>query len=168
MYRDGELYVYEAAPKEVRRVSLDTYYQELSRFNHHKWESHQLRLKLYQPKQAYSATELAAIRSFLDEQVGRRYSLKGYLRNKPIDGVHCADLVSSALVRSGRYRFDQTYSVTPAALVEQVKATHEKPIEIDLPPYAKTGTWCERSWNWWSGTLNWCGWACWELWTFAG
>ena len=167
MYRDGKLCVYEAAPKAVRTLSLDDYYQELSRFNRHKWESHHLRLRLYQPKQPYTAKELAAIRAFLDEQIGRRYSIKGYVRAKPNDGIHCADLVSSALIKTGRYRFDETYCVSPAALVEQVKATHEKPIDIELPPYVKTGTWCERSWGWWGGALNWCGWACWEMWTFA-
>lgn len=164
---NGKLFVYEAAPKAVRKISLDDYFQELSRFNLHKWESQRLRLMLYQPKQPYTPQELTAIRAFLEEQVGRRYSIKGYVRKKPSDGIHCADLVSTALVKTGRYRFDQTYAVSPAALVEQVKATHEKPVEIDLPPYEKTGGWCERSWNWWGDLCTWCGWACWEMCTFA-
>jgi hypothetical protein len=167
MYSEGELIVYEAAPKAVRKLKLDDYYQELSRLNRHKWEGHRLRLRLYPPKQPYSDKELAAIRAFLESQVGRRYSIKGYVRNKPNDGIHCADLVSTALVKTGRYRFDETYAVSPAALVEQVKATHDKPIDIDLPPYAKTGSWCTRSWSWWNGMCSWCSWACWETLTFA-
>lgn len=167
MSREGTLYVYEAAPKEVRRIRLEDYCQELSRFNLHKFEPQRLRLRLYQPKQPYNQQEIAAIRTFLDEQLGRRYSVKGYVRKKPNDGIHCADLVSTALVQSGRYRFDETYAVSPAALVEQVKATHERPIEIELPSYEKKGTWYERSSNWWSGMTTWCSWACWELFTFA-
>jgi hypothetical protein len=168
IYTGAEWTVYEAAPKAVRKLSLENYYQELSRLNHHKFEPHRLRLRLYQPRQPYSAKELAAIRKFLDSQVGRRYSIKGIVRGKPGDGIHCADLVSTALLQTGRYRFDETHTVSPGSLVEQVQATHEKPIDVELPPYEKNGSWCERSRNWWGGMCSWCSWACWELCTFAG
>lgn len=163
---DNQPYVYEATPKEVRRITLANYYRELGDFNRGRRETHKLRVRLYQPMVAYSEKEIALLKSYLESQVGRRYSVKGYVRHKPGDGIHCAELVSTALARSGRYTFDQVYSVSPHILVAQIIPFHDPPLDVALPTSEPVGSWCERSWNWWGGFFAWCGWAWWEARSF--
>lgn len=163
----GKPTVYEANPSEVRRLPLSEYYAEVGRINRRRDEDERIRLRLYQPMQPYTAAELQQLGTFFESQVGRRYSIRGYVRRKPGDGIHCAELVSTALVRTGRYQFPPNYSVSPAALVAQITPTHQTPVEVPVPIPNLEGSWCERSWKWWGGAFSWCGWACQETWLFC-
>jgi len=161
-----EPWVYEATPHEVRKLRLNAYYVELADFNRGRSESSRLRVRLYQPKQPYTEGETNNLRSYLDSQLGRRYSIKGYVRNKAAPGVHCAEMVSTSLSRTGRYEFAKAYAVSPSTLVGEIAASHDAPLDVTLPCCEATGTWCERSQAWWGGVLSWCGWFCWESLTF--
>jgi hypothetical protein len=162
----GQTWVYEATPGEVRRLVLDRYYRELADYNHGRHAEKQLRVRLYPPKVAYTDCEVAGLQTYLDTQLGRRYSIKGYVRKKPGDGIHCAELVSSALSSTGRGEFARTYGINPMTLVAQIAATHGPPQDVALPAHESEGTWCQRSRAWWAGLFAWCGWACWETCTF--
>lgn len=163
----GQAYVYEAAPKVVRRLPLGDYLAELSQFNDGRRKSNQLRVRLYEPNRPYSEAEIAELKDFFESQLGRRYSVKGIVRKRQGDGIHCAQLVSNALVASGRYDIDQSYAVSPGELVGKITDHHKAPAAVELPPHVKAGSWCQRSRNWWSGVFTWCSWACVETWTFC-
>src|SRR5262245_41196382 len=100
-----DAWVYEATPGKVRRVKIEEYFVELARLNHRRDDDDQIRMLAARPKTAYTDEEVAKMRTYLDGQIGRRYSVKNYLRGKPYDGVHCAELASSTLNQSGRYAF---------------------------------------------------------------
>jgi hypothetical protein len=163
----GQPRVYEATPSAVRCVTLSEYFAEIAESNRGRDASDHIRLRLYQPTKPYSAVERSRMVAFYDSQLGRRYSTRGYVRQEPGDGIHCAELVSTALVRTGRFRFPPNYGVSPAALVAQIKPSHDAPLEIAPIARRTQDSWCQRSWNWWSGLFDWCGWACWETWTMC-
>jgi len=162
-----QLWVYEATPSEVRKLSLSEYLAEIAELNRTRTQSGRVRVRLYQPNSAYSPAESKKLFEFLNSQLGRRYSIRGYARDKPGDGIHCAELVSLALTRTGRYQFPPNYSVTPADLVTRIKVTHRAPLAVLPKTAAPRDSWCQRSWNWWASAFNWCGWACHESWTFC-
>lgn len=160
-------WVYEATPGEVRRVMWSRYVAELGAFNQGRREKSRLRLRLYQPMRPYSPDEVADLKNFLSSQLGRRYSVKGFVRNQEGDGVHCAQLVSTALTRTGRYEFDNTYCLSPGSLVTALRPSHARPVDVALASVEPGGSWCERSCNWWQGLFAWCGWAWWEVWSYC-
>src|SRR5262245_19082393 len=153
----GETWIYEATPAKVRRVKAGDYYAELARLNKRRDADDQMRLWMLRPNVAYTAQESDKMLAFLDSQVGRRYSLRNYVRGKsdgphstrvgPIeievgletgeptakDGIHCAELASTALAQSGRYAFQDFHKIHPQALYDAVLATHQTPIELLVP-----------------------------------
>src|SRR5262245_8714404 len=88
---EGTCWVYEATPAKVRRVSLADYYAELARINARRDEKEKMRAWLLVPKTPYTAAEVAKMREYLDAQIGRRYSVRNYVRGKP-GGVHSANV----------------------------------------------------------------------------
>jgi hypothetical protein len=163
----GQPWVYEATPDVVRRTSLASYYRELSEFNCGRRAANQLRVRLYQPAPAYTDQQVAGMRSYLEGELGRRYSVKGLVRDRPAAGVHCAELVTGALRRTGRQQFGPAHSLSPSVLVGSITSHHDAPLDVPLPAVEPAGKWCERTWNWWSGFFGWCGWACAETWFFC-
>src|SRR5262245_34677787 len=76
-------WVYEATPAKVRRISLADYYAELARLNLRREANEKIRTWLLRPKSPYTAEEAARMREYLDAQIGRRYSVRNYVRGKP-------------------------------------------------------------------------------------
>src|SRR5688572_30047563 len=97
IHESSEPWVYEATPATVRRVTLADYYMELARLNQKRSAGEQVKLVALFPLRAYDAEEVARMKKYLDEQLGRRYSVKSYVRKKPADGIHCAELASTTL-----------------------------------------------------------------------
>ena len=91
----SQRWVYEATPAKVRRVKLDDYLLELARSNRRRNASDEIRVFALRPEPEYTSEETAKMRAFLDSQLGRRYSVKNYVRGKPYDGIHCAELTAS-------------------------------------------------------------------------
>ncbi len=168
VFHEGETaWVYEAAPGKVRRVVWDEYYAELSRLNKRRDEDDAIRVWSLQPRVAYTSDESGKMRAFLDTQLGRRYSVKNYVRSKPYDGIHCAELASTTLNQSGRYSFEQNYRIHPQAFYNAVLATHAKPVEIAIPPPTVKEAWTLGAGRRWSEWWSWCGWSCREAWLFC-
>jgi hypothetical protein len=163
-----ECWVYEATPGEVRRVPLNQYYAELARINRRRDDDDQVRIWAFQPTPAYSPREVSAMRSALDPQLGRRYSVRNYVRTKPGDGVHCAELTSLVLSASGRFTLENGAKIHPAALHAAIAASEHfgPPAEISLAPPAKE-PWCARSWHRTTEWFTWCGWSCQEAWLWC-
>jgi len=187
----GETYFYEATPAKVRRVTAAEYYAELARLNKRRDADEQIRVWMLRPKRAYTAAEVAKMRGFLDGQLGRRYSLKYYVKgdksdgvhsaevgpvkfqiaveaeNKPAEGIHCAQLATTTLNQSGRYAWQNCHKIHPQSLYAAVLATHLPPKEIAVPAPAVKETWCVRAQRRWAETWTWCGWGCGEAWSFC-
>jgi hypothetical protein len=125
-------------------------------------------VKLYalRPLPAYTDEEQASMQSFLNEQLGRRYSVKSYVRGKPYDGIHCAELASTTLNRTGRYELSECHKIHPQALFNLVQSTHAPPEEIQLPSLDDKEPWMAWLWRSWSGWTGWCAWSCREAWLF--
>lgn len=160
---EGTCWVYEAAPGTVQRVPLDEYLVELARFNQRRSDRQQVRVWVLQPQTPYTPGEAAAMREFLDEQIGRRYSVKNYVRGKPHDGIHCAELTSQMLNRSGRYELADCHKIHPQGLYDALLATHHQPLEIGLDAPDQL-PWCARAQKRWAEWFTWCGWSCREAW----
>ena len=54
-----------------------------------------------QPKKPLNEQHAADLKSYLDRQLDRRYSVRGIVRGKTGDGIHCAELASQALNVAG-------------------------------------------------------------------
>ncbi len=187
----GQTWIYEATPAKVRRVTAADYYAELARLNDRRDAGEKIRVWLLRPTQPYTADETGRMKEFLDAQLGRRYSLRNYVRGKsdgphtakvgPIevqvvldtgetkssDGIHCAELASTTLTQSGRYAFQEFHKIHPQALYNAVLATHEAPAELLVPAPVTRETWCVRANRRWGEYWTWCCWGCGEAWAFC-
>ena len=191
-FQEGsESWIYEATPAKVRRVRVEEYFSELARLNARRDADDKMRVWLLRPQVAYSGEESANMRAFLDAQLGRRYSLRNYVRGKsdgphaakvgpievqvvldsgekkPSDGIHCAELASTTLTQSGRYRFQEFHKIHPQALYDALLATHEAPAEVLVAPPATQDSWCVRANRRWAECWTWCRWSCGEAWAFC-
>jgi hypothetical protein len=163
-----QCWVYEATPGEVRRVTLDDYYLELARINRRRAADEAVLTIAVTPTPGYSAEEVAAMRAVLDAQLGRRYSVRNYVRTKPGDGIHCAELASSVLNASGRFRFENNAKIHPAALFAAIdKRPHYGPAEEVLIAPAAKEPWCARAQRRTAQWFNWCGWSLREAWLWC-
>lgn len=161
----GTEWVYEATPAKVRRISLGEYQREIGNFNQNRGRP--TRISVLKPKYPYSELQVDRMRHHAASQVGRRYSVKGYVRAKEFDGVHCAHLAAETLQCSGRFQFDEAYAISPGDLVASIRPLHESPVPLAVLPDTTDESWCERSWTTWFNCGDWCRWACYETWTFC-
>ena len=162
---EGSPWVYEATPAIVRRVRLDDYRREIGDLNLRRRKK--MAMWIRQPRVAYSDQESESLRRFLDSQLGRRYSIKGYVRGQESDGVHCAQLTAAALSQSTRFSFHDSHRLSPAKVVERILGQYSHPMPVRGQPTEPRPSWCARSQQYWLGLFGWCGWACGEAWSFC-
>ena len=160
-------FVYEAIPGGVRKLKVDDYCAELSRLNARKNEEKQIRAYLVRPYKPFSETERQAMRHYLDEQVGRRYSVKSYVRGQEGAGIHCAELASHTLNESGRYQWEHCQSISPTELEELVDPSYHDRMVIGLPAPLAEENWCQRAQRRWDRVRTWCLWSCGEVLSFC-
>lgn len=168
VFRDGSgCWVYEATPAKVRRVTFADYLGELARINQRRDKDEQIRVCLLRPKTAYTAEETAKMRGYLDEQLGRRYSVRDYVKGSPSEGIHCAELTSTTLNQSGRYAFENCHKIHPQALYAALLPTHAAPEQLTVAAPEVRESWCvraqRRTASWW----RWCGWSAREAWAWC-
>jgi len=162
MYEDGVPYVYEAEPPKVHRMTLEDYNKELATLNRDRKEDRQIKAFIMQPDNPYSTAELEKMKSFLDNELNRKYSIKGIVRKRPSDGTHCSQLATNFLNNSARYKIERPYAVSPATLRFLVKKTYvEEQMTIG-------NIMAKRTWgDWFSQKLDWCSWSCSESWNWC-
>jgi len=121
-------YVYEATKPYVRRVALAKYEAAFTTAarQYPRWDA--TRIEVWVPKIPYTASEIAAMRSWAVAQLGRKYSLLSYVfgRRKVRPGIHCTAYVSWILNKSGKYRFCTPQLVTPGQLVSSIASDYQK------------------------------------------
>lgn len=161
-----QTWIYEAAPSQVRRVAWADYQTEIARINARKSAKNRVKMWILPPAKPYTQAECAAMRETLDQALGRRYSIAGYVKDRPVGGIHCAELASTALGASGRHVFVKQHAVTPGRLVEQLRPSSLPAVEI-LCSSAPEETWCARSWRRLGEMTSWCGWSCGESWSLV-
>jgi len=157
---DGQPWVYEATPGKVRRVPMASYREELIELNASRRRP--TRMSVLQPKRPYSPQQIAKMRAYLNEQLGRRYSIKGVVRRKPSDGIQCAEYVATALSKTGRYRVTDAHTLHPATIVLKATPLHEAPLIVSIRARKTQESWCSRSWKQLDSIRVWCSWAWYE------
>ena len=167
MTDDGHSWIYEATPARVRRTTPAAYKEELVRINARRDDDQKIRMLALRPQTPYSDAEKTAMRAFLNDQLGRRYSLLNYVENKDGDGIHCAELASGALNATGRYHFEQPRSIHPTRFFELVQPKHRAAESVALPDAAPQETWCQRADRRWGEIWRWSCWGCSEAWAFC-
>ncbi|MGI8982185.1 MAG: hypothetical protein ACR2FY_23380 [Pirellulaceae bacterium] len=166
MHEDSQPWIYEAIPGGVRRLKADDYYAELSRLNARKNEEKHIRAFALRPEKPFTAAERQAMRQYLEEQIGRRYSVRNYVRGEGGRGIHCSELASQAMNATGRYQWEHCYSINPSHLQELIDPTYQDPAAIDLPAVPEE-TWCQRTQRRWDHLRTWCAWSCGEAVSFC-
>lgn len=162
-----EPWLYEAIPGKVRHLKADEYYAELSRLNARKAEDKQIRAFALRPEKPFTPAERQAMHYYLEEQVGRRYSVKGYVRGEESAGIHCAELASHTLNESGRYQWEHCHAIHPSKLQILIDPTYRDPVPIQIPIFNSEETWCQRAQRRWDSIRNWCVWSCGEAWSLC-
>lgn len=167
-FREGkETWIYEATPGQVRRVKLTEYEQELARINASRRENNQMRLWVLSPERKFSAAEISAMQEYLDDQLGRRYSIKNYVKGKAGDGTHCAELAANTLNCSGRFDLAESHTIHPAKLMSIVEPEFSKKVEYPIGKPVIIDPWYIRWGRSCNSTCNWCAWSCGEAWSFC-
>ena len=152
----GMNWVYEATPARVRRRALSHYLLELSRLNERRKTP--MEAWVLAPQARLATSESRALAVFLEGQLGRRYSVRGYVRQEPSAGVHCAELAAMALNKTESCHFGECYQVTPAELIARLAPKYTRPVKLTLPALPER-TWRQRMSARWGGFRSWCGWA---------
>lgn len=161
MYENDIPYVYEAEPPEVKKYRLVDWFKEYGRLN--EGSRRKAVVSILSPKIPCSMEELAQQKQYLDDQIGRRYSLRGYIRKIPGDGIHCSEMTATMLGMSN------PYSVSPVSLRLLVSDSHVqvgKKFYIEIKPehqrsrFVKVTDWCMNRGCW-------CGWSCGESWRWC-
>jgi len=167
-FHDGdETWIYEATPGKVRRVRFAEYEQELARINARRSQRDAVRLWIVSPARKFTAAETTAMREYLDEQLGRRYSVKNYVVGQPGDGTHCAELAANMLNHSGRFDLADTHKIHPARLLAIIEPEYSLKTEHPIGAVAQTDPWYIRWSRCCRSTGNWCAWSCREAWSFC-
>lgn len=163
----GVPWVYEAEPPKVRRVPLMTFYREIGERNRDGDEA--IRIWLLPPNERFGDRQRNKMKSYLDEQLGRRYSIKNYVRDVDGDGVHCAQLTANALNRTGRLTFKNCETLSPSELISSSGPayTHATEALVTLTYAKKEKSWCQRSSAWWLRAWKWCSWSSEECWKWC-
>ena len=130
---DGEPWLYEATPPKVRRIKLSTYYEEVRKFNAKRDQKDgDAEVWIYRPIIPYRTAQVASMRSYLDSQLGRKYSVSSYLFGEFRKGCHCSELMSETLNRSGLFRFGRTFRMSPGDVAREVGLNYDQPTRVML------------------------------------
>lgn len=164
-----QTWIYEATPGKVRRLSWNDYRTELGQLNADREQREKAAIVTWvlEPKTTLTKQQAAELKAYLDSQLDRRYSVRGIVRGKPSDGVHCAELAAQALNTVGLTTIADCHRQSPAAVRDVALAFSEAPYRaaVDLP--AAEESWCDRSWRRWSHWGTMCRWSCGEAWSFC-
>lgn len=160
---DGK--VYNAEPPAIRTYTVPEYLALLAKWN---GDSKKCKTLVCRPKRPLSPKQIQAMRSFLEGEVGRRYSIRGYVRGVESDGTHCSQLTTEALAATGSVRSQRPWKVSPGTLRDAIQPRMnskaywfvEKPDKPKKIAFRRFGDWLyDKS--------VFCSWSCWETWTFC-
>jgi hypothetical protein len=166
---DQRTWIYEATPGKVRRLTWDDYREELAKLNSDRQRKNKQEIVTWvlEPKAALSKQQATDLKTYLDNQLDRRYSVKGIVRGKTSDGIHCAELASQALNVAGLTDIDDCHKQTPAAVRDTARAMCDPPYRASFAAQPAQETWCDRAWRRWTNVAVMCRWSWGEAWRFC-
>lgn len=141
--KQGGWDVYDSASEDgTRRTNLDTYLQECAP------ES----VTFCHPTSALSKQQQQNLRSELERQLGRPYSIRHYLTGSEADGMHCSEFVTRSLMAIDVLHANRPSRVSPASLLSGIEesevyaAADVLVIEKILEPVPEPDSWYARMW----------------------
>jgi hypothetical protein len=160
---NGEQWLYNAEPPRVRRYRVVDYFAVIGRMN--EGTNSKVVTSIVRPRRSYTSSEKVKMRAYLEDQVGRTYSIRGYLRDVPGTGIHCSELVAAAIESTGRRNFvSANHSLSPGELTSLISIDHVRQGKklVVQTKKSERRTLCQRWSSWWKGRGTLCGWSCWE------
>ena len=112
------------------------------------------------PKRHFGKEATDKMKSFLDEQLGRRYSVKGIVRRKKNKGIHCSQLASSTINLTSKLTFEDCHLITPKQLIDDVAPYYPTRRLAELPEHVDTRSSCRKSWDRFKRKFLFCSWSC--------
>lgn len=166
---DQRTWIYEATPGKVRRLAWEDYRAELATLNADRQRKKKAEIVpwVMEPKTALSRQQSSDLKSYLDSQLDRRYSVKGIVRGKTSDGIHCAELAAHALNAAGVASISDCHKQSPAAVCEAAEPLCDPAYRASVAVAAVEETWCGRAWRRWAHVAVMCRWSCGEVWRFC-
>jgi hypothetical protein len=123
-------------------------------------------LSFYSPTKPMTAGQKARYAAYLESQMGRPYDVKHHLTGNRVEGLHCAEYATDALLTTRLITAENPVNVSPASLVEGIVSTgvYKAGPELDVqlpPPVVPEGQGrCGRLWD---GTKHCCTACCRKL-----
>jgi hypothetical protein len=158
---DGEFRVFEAAPGAVRKVTVAEFFRDStpSRFTGRRAGP---LVYFVPPRTPFSANEVTAMRDFAVQQIGRRYSVKGFLRGRPVEGMNCAQFVAATLQQTGRVRFVNTFNQTPSSVLQLTRSLYADMVPVPLASASPERGWLDSAHRAFRDGREWLEWSSWE------
>lgn len=109
-------------------------------------------LHVMTPRQDFTPEQAEQFETHLEEQLGRPYAVKHHLTGERVEGLHCAEYVTDALMAACVMHAQRPPRVSPASLAEGALASelYASATTIALEPPAveepAETTWCQRMW----------------------
>jgi hypothetical protein len=118
---DGKLWVYESTWPRVKRVPFKDY---LRWIESRKRKKRKLVVTLVQPNTNYSPDEVKKMLAYANSQLGRKYMMRGWWKNREVRGIHCSQFVASVLKRSGKFKSNRPWKEAPGDVIRKIKKWH--------------------------------------------
>lgn len=120
LYEGGEPFVYEATWPRVRRMPLDDYCNRIAdKESRTSLVRRGFQCFTMQPRERYTLEQLEAMKQYARSQLGRRYMLRGWWKNREVRGIMCSQFVGNTIERSGKIR-SANYRESPISLKNKV------------------------------------------------
>ncbi|MFA5344753.1 MAG: YiiX/YebB-like N1pC/P60 family cysteine hydrolase [Candidatus Omnitrophota bacterium] len=125
LYENDGPYVYEATWPRVRKMPLADYLQLLAdkRFKHVP-SKRGFRWFMMQPREEYTPKQLESMKQYARSQLGRRYMMRGWWKNKEVRGIMCSQFVGNCIEKSGKIK-SANFKESPVSLKEKVETFYE-------------------------------------------
>lgn len=161
--KDGVQWLYNAEPPRIRKYKVVDYFAEIGRMN--EGTNSKVVTSIVRPRRRYTRSEKAKMREYLEGQIDRQYSIRGYLRSIPGTGIHCSEMIAAAIEATGRRNFvAKNFSISPGELASLVSVDHVRQGKklVVVTKKDETRSMCRRWSDWWKGRGTLCGWSCLE------
>lgn len=111
----GKPFVYEAVRPVCRKISLEKYIKEIESLNVDR--NKEMKLWIKYPKDLTNENA-EKMKKYCEEQLGRRYRIKSYLRGEEQNTLHCGEMTTRAMMAGGMEIKDNPCTRTPKDIME--------------------------------------------------
>ena len=156
--------VYNAEPPFVKTYKVGDYLKIIAKENDGKAKC---KTVFCYPKNPYTKKQIKAMKNYLEGEVGRRYSLTGYVKGIEAEGIHCSQLTTEALMAAGKVKSQRPWRISPGTLRLCVdKFCKTKGCYLIERNPEKTSM-ISRFNDWLGEKTKFCSWSCYETWSLC-